>query len=222
MPSLLHVGAGQRGNQAPTGGFDPALWQEIRFDIDPGVEPDIVGDTLDMSMIASGSVDAVLSSHNIEHLYAHQVPIALGEFRRVLRDDGFLVVGCPDLQAVASLIADDRLTETAYESPAGPVTPLDILYGHRPSLRAGKTFMAHHCGFTQRVLNATLITCGFSQVRSLRRGLPSLDLWAIASCSDRSDAQMLDMALRHLPRFSAPARDEGMRQGTGAALGSAA
>ena len=205
MPSLLHVGSGRRGNQAPTGGFDANVWREIRFDIDASVEPDIVGDMLDMSMLQAGSVDAVLSSHNIEHLYAHQVPVALGEFRRVLTDDGFLVVGCPDLQSVAEFIANDRLTETAYESPAGPVTPLDILYGHRPSLRDGKTFMAHHCGFTQRVLNATLVNCGFAQVRSLRRGAPSLELWAIASCSDRSDEQMLELAMRHLPRFPAQA-----------------
>ena len=34
----------------------------------------------DMSMVDSAAVDAVWSSHNLEHLYAHEVPVALGEF----------------------------------------------------------------------------------------------------------------------------------------------
>ncbi len=203
VKSLLHVGCGRRGNQAPTGGFNPGIWHEIRVDIDPGVEPDVVANILDLSVIEAGSVDAVLSSHNIEHLFAHEVPVALGEFRRVLGDDGFLVIGCPDLQSVAALIAADRLTDTAYDSPAGPITPLDILYGFRPALRDGQHYMAHRCGFTERVLNASLIHAGFAQIRSLRNRPGSLDLWAIASCSNRSDAQMHELAASHLPTFHA-------------------
>ena len=30
--------------------------------------------------------------------------------------------------------ADDKLLEPAYHAPAGPIAPLDILYGHRPAL----------------------------------------------------------------------------------------
>ncbi|MDO8705893.1 MAG: methyltransferase domain-containing protein [Sulfuricaulis sp.] len=60
----------------------------------------------DMSAVATGSVDAVYSSHNIEHLYPHEVPVALAEFRRVLRGDGLLVIACPDLQSVCALVAE--------------------------------------------------------------------------------------------------------------------
>ena len=109
------------------------------MDIDPGVDPDIVGTMTDMAAVPTASVDAVFSSHNIEHLYSHEVPVALGEFIRVLRPDGFAVITCPDLQSVARLIAEDKLIETAYVSPAGPIAPLDIVYGYRPALAAGRS-----------------------------------------------------------------------------------
>jgi predicted SAM-dependent methyltransferase len=38
-----------------------------------------------MKAVASESVDAIFSSHNIEHLYPHEVPVALAEFIRVLK-----------------------------------------------------------------------------------------------------------------------------------------
>jgi hypothetical protein len=47
----------------------------LRLDIDKNVNPDIVGTMLDMSAVADASVDAVFSSHNIEHLYPHEAPI---------------------------------------------------------------------------------------------------------------------------------------------------
>ena len=35
------------------------------------------------------------------------------------------------------MIAEDKLLQPAYVSPMGPITPLDILYGHRDSLLQG-------------------------------------------------------------------------------------
>jgi len=43
-------------------------------------EPDIIGSMTDMSAVGSASMDALFSSHNIEHLYPHQVFLALLEF----------------------------------------------------------------------------------------------------------------------------------------------
>ena len=123
MKKLLHVGCGPKSLAGIPVRFDPAEWEEMRLDIDPAVKPDIVGTTTDMSAVEAASMDAVFSSHNIEHLYPHEVPLALAEFRRVLKPDGFLVVTCPDLQEVARLMAEDKLTEAAYTSPAGPIAP---------------------------------------------------------------------------------------------------
>jgi len=70
------------------------------------------------------------SSHNIEHLYPHEAPVALGEFRRVLKDDGFVVITCPDMASIAAYIANNGLDSIAYMSGMGPITPLDMIFGH--------------------------------------------------------------------------------------------
>ncbi|MGQ0529869.1 MAG: class I SAM-dependent methyltransferase [Panacagrimonas sp.] len=196
MKQLLHVGCGPKRKNQTTRGFNHPDWTEIRLDIDPAVRPDVTGTMTDMRSVASGSVDAVFSSHNIEHLYPHEVPVALAEFLRVLRDDGFAVITCPDLQSVCKLVAEDRLTEAAYVSPAGPITPLDILYGHRPPMASGNLFMAHRCGFTQRVLSGTLQSAGFASVATIARS-QHFDLWALASKRPRDEAQMRALAQLH-------------------------
>ena len=142
-------------------GFDNENWKEIRFDIDEKVNPDIVGTLLDMSAVETGSVDAIYSSHNIEHVFPHEVPIVLREFHRVLKDDGMVVLVCPDLQSVCEAVVDDKLLQPLYESPAGPISPIDILYGHRPAIARGNEYMAHKGGFTYSVLNDAFIEAGF-------------------------------------------------------------
>jgi SAM-dependent methyltransferase len=199
VKTFLHVGCGQGKKTNTTRSLSGPEWQELRLDIDEAVHPDIVGTITDMNAVKSGSVDAVFSSHNIEHLYPHEVPRALAEFLRVLKPDGFAVITCPDLQSVAALIAEDRLTDVAYPSAAGPITPLDILYGHRPAMAAGNLFMAHHCGFTEKVLNATLLGCGFGSVGSCRRGAPAFDLWAVASKSPIAESDLRKLAGAHFP-----------------------
>ena len=187
MKTFLHVGCGPLRKERTTRGFNTDAWAEIRLDIDPSVSPDVTGTMTDMASVSAGSVNAVFSSHNIEHLYPHEVPLALAEFLRVLSDDGFAVITCPDLQSVCALIADDKLTEPAYTSPAGPIAPLDILYGLRASMAQGNLYMAHRCGFTQRVLTGTLQSSGFKRVASMKRSAPYFDLWALATKADLNE-----------------------------------
>jgi SAM-dependent methyltransferase len=177
--TVLHVGCGPRGSAQLPAVFHGSGWREIRVDIDPGVGPDVVASMTDMAPVASGSVDAVYSCHNLEHLYAHEVDIALREFRRVLRDSGFAVILVPDLQAAARLIVEDKLDQPAYISPAGPITPLDMLYGYRPMVASGNPFMTHKTGFSQRTLAEALIRAGFGQATVSREQL-AFNLWAVA------------------------------------------
>ena len=197
---FLHVGCGPKHKEQTTQAFNSDAWNELRLDIDKNVSPDIVGSMTDMSGVADASVDAIFSSHNIEHLYPHEVPIAIKEFLRVLKPNGFLVVTCPDIQSVCALVAEDKLTEPAYTSPAGPIAPLDILYGHRPQLAQGNLYMAHHCGFTQKVLTATLQANGFAVVAAARRTAPAFDLWAVASKSAMEEAALRQLAVEHFPK----------------------
>lgn len=199
MKTFLHVGCGSKRQDQTTRGFNAPGWQELRLDINPNVNPDIVGTMLDMPAVADESVDALFSAHNIEHLYPHEVPFALAEFRRVLKADGFAVITCPDLQSVCQLIADDKLTEPAYNSPAGPIAPLDILYGHRASLQQGNLYMAHRCGFTEKVLVAMLQGAGFAGIVSGSRGHPHFDLWAVASKAALSEEVLAELAEAHFP-----------------------
>lgn len=197
--TFLHVGCGSKRKDQTTAGFNADNWHELRLDINETVNPDIVGTMTDMPGVADESVDAIFSSHNIEHLYPHEVPVALKEFIRVLKPDGFLVVTCPDLQSICALVAEDKLTEPAYISPAGPIAPIDILYGHRPSMERGNLYMAHRCGFTNKVLIGTLRSCGFRTVAAANRGNPHFDLWAVACKSELSREDMHKLASQHFP-----------------------
>src|SRR5271165_3265146 len=176
--TVLNVGCGYPLRQRLHHHFHGPEWRELRLDADPAVQPDIVCSMTDMSPVAAESVDAIWSSHNLEHLHRHEVPLALGEFIRVLRPDGLLLLTLPDLQQVAQLIVEDRLEDHAYYSSSGPITPLDMMFGHTASLARGNPFMAHRTGFTARTLQKVLVGAGFVEV-SLRAGT-SFDLWATA------------------------------------------
>lgn len=196
---FVHVGCGGKNKTQTTRDFARPEWRELRFDIDANARPDVVGTMTDMSAIATASVDAVFSSHNIEHLYPHEVPVALAEFRRVLKPGGFVVITCPDLQSVCALVAEGKLDDPAYVSPAGPIAPLDILYGHRDSMARGNLFMAHRTGFTRKTLMASLAAAGLPLVAATRRGHPAYDLWAVASPPGRDAAALRALASAHIP-----------------------
>ena len=176
--TVLNVGCGYPLRQKLHRHFHGPEWRELRLDQDPAVCPDIVCSITDMRPVAGNTVDAIWSSHNLEHLQRHEVPQALAEFIRVLKPRGLLLLTLPDLQQVAQLVVEDRLEDQAYHSSSGPITPLDMIFGHTASLAHGNPFMAHRTGFTARTLNKALVEAGFVEV-SLRAGT-AFDLWATA------------------------------------------
>ena len=130
---------------------------------------------------------------------AMQVPLALAEFVRVLKPDGRVLITCPDLQSVCARVAQGELASPLYESDAGPISALDIMYGHRGAMAAGNLFMAHRCGFTLQVLADTLQACGFPRTAGIARP-EAFDLWVVASKAALSDAEIRALAVLHLPR----------------------
>lgn len=199
MKQFLHAGCGEKQRQSTTKTFAGEGWREVRLDIDPRVRPDIVGSMLKMDMVPSGSMDAVFSSHSIEHHYTHEVPLALSECRRVLKPDGFMVITCPDLQGLAALVAKGKLMEPFAVAPSGPISAIDVLYGYRPSLAAGNAFMAHRTGFTRDSLAVLLQEAGFKAVAGIARGYPFYDLWMVASNVALRDMELRALALAHFP-----------------------
>jgi SAM-dependent methyltransferase len=175
---VLPVGCGSIGATPLPKMFVKAEWHEVRLDIDPNVEPDLIGNIVDMVAVGSGSVDAVWSSHNLEHVWDHEVPQALGEFLRVLRPGGTAYVQVPDLEAPARAILKGKLDGTLYESSAGPVRPLDMLYGFGPAIARGEHYMSHKCGFTRHTLARRMRDVGFATVDVVSRNMA---LWATAT-----------------------------------------
>jgi SAM-dependent methyltransferase len=188
---LVNVGSGPRGASTLPAYFDS--WRHVRVDVDPAVEPDILADLTDLSPIPDGSVDAVWAAHCVEHLYEYQVPLALKEFRRVLRDDGFVCVIVPDLQAVARYLVEDRLHEPLYNSPAGPITPHDVFFGYGVAIASGRTSMAHRCGFTPGMLQRCFQQQPFGELL-LRRRTAAFELAAVArATAANSDAERTEL-----------------------------
>ncbi len=163
--TVLNIGCGPRGiTVIGNPAFPEEEWREVRLDIDPGVAPDIVASMTDMAAVPDGTMDAVWSSHNLEHLFPHEVPAALREFLRVLKPGGQLRLAVPDLQGVAALVAQGGLEDTLYMSNVGPITPLDVIYGYGAAIAAGNHFMAHRTGFTAQTLGRALQAAGFEPV----------------------------------------------------------
>ncbi len=122
-------------------------FEETRMDINPSANPDIVASMLDMGDI--GQFDAVLCRHALEHLYPHEVEIAVNEFHRVLKPGGHLIVFVPDLQDVQAT------EEILFESPSGPIAGLDLIYGFRKATKTNP-YMQHKTGFMADTLEKAL------------------------------------------------------------------
>jgi len=128
---------------------------EVRADVDPSCNPDIVADMRALGEI--GPFDAVLCVHALEHVYPQEVGVVLREFHRVLREGGAVVIFVPDLEGVQAT------EEVLMVTPAGPVSGMDLIYGHRQKL-AENPHMAHHTGFVRDTLRKALEAVGFRSV----------------------------------------------------------
>lgn len=174
---VLHVGCGQASKEKMHPAFHGPEWQEVRLDIDKAVNPDIIGDIREMPDVANETMDGLFSSHNLEHVYAYEVPKVLGEFFRVIKKGGIAIITLPDIQSVAFAVAKGELEKPLYQSPAGPITPLDIFYGHNSSLVQGKHYMAHKTAFTAHTLGEKMLGAGFHNVK-VARDTKGHNLWA--------------------------------------------
>jgi hypothetical protein len=175
MKRVLNAGAGYPG-YIPEG-FTTNEWVIVKLDLDPRTKPDIVGDVRHVPE-PDGSFDAVYCSQVLEHLPFHDVVPTLREFRRLINDDGFIVVVVPNLAIACRLVAQGDGERQLIQTDAGPVTALDMIFGHRPSIQIGHPLMAHQCGFTQDSLYNVLQSAGFAAVDT-RQG-ENVNLYGVA------------------------------------------
>jgi len=126
--------------------------REISLDIDNKFNPDILADVTDISHIPNNYVDCAYTSHMIEHIDYFKVPSVISELLRVCKPDGYVRILTPNLQVIGEKIASGDLLDVVYESAGGPISPIDIIYGHRHSVHKNRVdFMIHRTGFSKKV-----------------------------------------------------------------------
>jgi hypothetical protein len=89
-------------------------------------------------------------------------------------DGGVAHIVVPDIGDVMRTAIERRLDieDVLYQSAAGPITVLDVLYGYGPEMeRNGQNFFAHKTRFTQQSLVRTLLGAGYPKVYAGAGGL---------------------------------------------------
>ncbi len=179
MKKLLHVGSGAaKKNDVLYPIFPGEEWEHVRVDIDKSVEPDVIDDIRVLVNFDDGSADGVYSSHNIEHLHYAEAAAALKTFHRVLKPGGVCVIAVPDFEVACQWIGRGDGFKPIYVSPAGPITPFDMVFGYRP-YTLNNAFQQHRAGFTVDSLSYLLAMAGFTAMH-VTRG-QAFDIWAYAT-----------------------------------------
>lgn len=162
MKRLLNVGGGSKSVQLPP---EYAGFEQVLLDIDPTGYPDIVLDGRKLNELPAAGYDAIYCSHNLEHYFRHDVPKVLQGFWHVLKPGGFAQIRVPDLMELMRKVLQGNmdLEDTLYVSPAGPIAPIDVLYGLGRQIEAsGVDFFAHKTGFSAQSLTRAVEKAGFS------------------------------------------------------------
>jgi predicted SAM-dependent methyltransferase len=161
---VLNVGGGDKNIPIPA---HYSGWAQVLLDIQPAPGVDLVHDARRLAELQSATFDAVYCSHNLEHYYPHEVPLVLAGFHHVLKNDGFAEIRVPDIPAVMrhAVARDMDLDDVLYESPAGPISVHDVIYGYGREIESsGEDYYAHKRGFTHKSLLAALQQAGFPAV----------------------------------------------------------
>jgi hypothetical protein len=187
-PVVLNVGGGSKRIPIPTH-YDG--WQQLLLDVDARVAPDIVCDARTLVSRPPAEFDAVYCSHNLEHYYAHDGLTVLRGFRHVLKEQGFVEIRVPDLDCVMRYAVTHNLglDDVLYQSPAGPISVIDVIYGFRREIeQSGLDFFAHKTGFSPASLRNTLERAGFEFVFVFPRS-DAFEVRALAFKSAPTDDQ---------------------------------
>ena len=191
---VLNVGGQSHGIQLPP---PYSTFEQVLLDLDPTVGADLVLDVRELTSLEPQQFEAVYCSHNLEHVRQHDVPVVLAGFRHVLKPGGLAHIIVPDLQELMLVCVQQGidLDGLLYESPAGPITPLDVLYGHGGMMaQSGQDFYAHRTGFSRRTLANLVEASGFSPM-FCQQGNLELNLITFNGDPDPELAALFDLPL---------------------------
>lgn len=149
-PLRLHI-----GGKEPREG-----WKILSSTSGPHV--DFVGDCLDLSRFADGSVADVYASHVLQHFgYQDQLPRALAEIFRVLMPGGKFRVAVPDLDTLCLLFVEPMM-DLQHRANV-----MRLIFGEQVDAHG-----FHKVGLSEDLLDYFLEDAGFSSVtRVLNFGL---------------------------------------------------
>lgn len=176
MRKVLNVGGNNKETPIPP---HYAGWEHLLLDIDPRGNPDIVCDARELISLAPNQFDSVYCSHNLEHYYRHDARKVLAGFAHVLKPDGFAFILVPDMEELMKAAVANNLDvdDVLYQSPAGPITVLDVLYGHAGEIEAtGNDYYAHKTGFSKKSMTNFLLNAGFPYVFTAANNLEVIAL----------------------------------------------
>lgn len=122
----------------------PELLFEMRF---------ADGKLIEQIPLDDGCADELQSIHVIEHFHRFNADAVIGEFKRLLRPGGRLVLECPNIESAArNLLAG-----------MGDNMSMWPLYG---SPKSGSPFVSHLWGYTPKTLSALVAFHGFKDIHS--------------------------------------------------------
>jgi ubiquinone/menaquinone biosynthesis C-methylase UbiE len=162
--TVLNVGGNSKDIPIPK---HYQTFEHLLLDIDPKGNPDVLCDARELIQREGNEFDAVYCSHNLEHYYLHDSKKVLQGFWHVLKPGGMVEIKVPDLIAVMRAVVEQSvgLHDALYTSAAGPIMPLDVIYGWQKKIEtSGQGFFAHKTGFTAQSLRAALFAVGFPRV----------------------------------------------------------
>jgi SAM-dependent methyltransferase len=162
--AVLNVGGGNKDILIPE---YYGNWRHLLLDIDPGRDVDVVLDARKLMNLPAAQFDAVYCSHNLEHYFKHDVAVVLTGFLHVLKPNGFAEIHVPNMYGVLKRFIDTgmEIEDILYESPGGPISVLDVMYGMSRQIESsGLDFYAHKTGFTGNSLMTALQRAGFPHV----------------------------------------------------------
>lgn len=121
----------------------PDLLHAFVFDVDALTNP---------LPLADGCADELHAYHFVEHVTAYEAPALLGEFLRLVKPGGLLVLELPNIEAAARNLLAGMNDQMAMWPLYGDATHRD-------------PYMLHRYGYTPKTIKALLVESGFSDVQ---------------------------------------------------------
>lgn len=149
--------------------FDPKQWQEIiASPQDPKAQ--LQTDLRGMVDLPDQGCDAIWNAGSFGYLQAHEVVAVLRELHRALVRGGVLMFNVTDMQRVGTVLAQGKIEHQLYNSAAGGIAAVDLIYGHRRAIQSGRDDLKINTGFTAGSIANKATSVGFGEVEVRRDG----------------------------------------------------